>query len=221
MANKTNTDDWYKKYMAANDKAQSYAKQIADREPFKFDVNSDPLYEQLKDQYTQQGNLAMMDTVGNVSALTGGYGNSYAQTAGQQAYNQYMGQLNSAIPELYESAYTKWQNEGNDLYNKYQLYAGERDAAAASAPKKKSYKEQTASQDDIDRVLKKIANAENEEDLNNIYESLLAEGWGQTWLNIWANQKDQEFRAKANNINTLQGDYKAYHTIGSNGRYTY
>lgn len=131
MANKTNTDDWYKKYMAANDKAQSYVDQIADREPFKFDVNSDPLYEQLKDQYTQQGRLAMMDTVGNVSALTGGYGNSYAQTAGQQAFNQYMGQLNSAIPGLYESAYTKWQNEGNDLYNKYQLYATEKESAKA------------------------------------------------------------------------------------------
>jgi hypothetical protein len=217
MANKTNTDDWYTKYLAANDKAQSYAKQIENREPFKFDVNSDPLYEQLKDQYTQQGKLAMMDTVGNVSALTGGYGNSYAQTAGQQVYNQYMGQLNSAIPELYESAYAKWQNEGNDLYNKYQLYAGQRDAVAASAPKEKSYKEQTASQDDIDRVLKKIANAENEDDLNDIYESLLAEGWGKDWLDIWANQKDRTIKANAN----LNGEYKAPHTIGSHGRYTY
>lgn len=130
MANKTttHTDDWWEKYKAADEKAKGYASQIENRQPFKFDVNSDPMYEQLKDQYTQQGQLAMMDTVGNVSALTGGYGNSYAQTAGQQAFNQYMGQLNSAIPELYKSAYTKWQNEGNDLYNKYQLYAGARDS---------------------------------------------------------------------------------------------
>jgi hypothetical protein len=201
MANTTTThaDDWWKKYKTADEKAKGYASQIANRQPFKFDVNSDPMYEQLKDQYTQQGQLAMMDTVGNVSALTGGYGNSYAQTAGQQAFNQYMGQLNSAIPELYESAYAKWQNEGNDLYNKYQLYAGERDAAAAQAPKEQTYKEQTASQDDIDRVLKKIANAEDEDDLNNIYESLLEEGWGKTWLDIWAKQKDAEFKGHSTN----------------------
>lgn len=130
MANKTttHTDDWWEKYKAADEKAKGYASQIENRQPFKFDVNSDPMYEQLKDQYTQQGQLAMMDTVGNVSALTGGYGNSYAQTAGQQAFNQYMGQLNSAIPDLYKYAYAKWQNEGNDLDNKYKLYAGERDA---------------------------------------------------------------------------------------------
>ena len=193
MANKTKTDDWYEKYLAANDKAQSYADQFANREPFKFDVNSDPLYEQLKDQYVQQGKLAAMDTMGQAATLTGGYGNSYAQSVGQQTYNQYMGQLNSAIPELYESAYAKWQNEGNDLYNKYQLYAGQRDAVAASAPKEKSYKEQTASQDDIDRVLKKIAKAKDADELDAIYESMLLEGWSEQWLYPWIAKKDLEF----------------------------
>lgn len=192
MANKTNTDDWYKKYMAANNKAQSYADQIANREPFKFDVNSDPLYEQLKDQYTQQGKLAMMDTVGNVSALTGGYGNSYAQTAGQQAFNQYMGQLNSAIPELYESAYTKWQNEGNDLYNKYQLYAGERDAAAASAPKEKTYKEISIGSDAYNAIASAVKKAETVQELQEMVKLYISLGYNPDEINALTSGKYNE-----------------------------
>lgn len=169
MANTTttHTDDWWKKYKAADEKAKGYASQIENRQPFKFDVNSDPMYEQLKDQYTQQGRLAMMDTVGNVSALTGGYGNSYAQTAGQQAFNQYMGQLNSAIPELYESAYAKWQNEGNDLYNKYQLYAGERDAV---------YSKAKYIDDDYDEWEKRFKNAKSPAEVEILEKRMIQSG---------------------------------------------
>ena len=130
-----NPDDWWKHY---NNKAQGYMGQIEEREPFSFDVNSDPLYEQLKDQYIQQGQMAMMDTMGQAAAMTGGYGNSYAQTVGQQAYNQYIGQLNDAVPELYGMAYDKYAQEGQDLYDKYQLYAGARDAVKADMDTEKS-----------------------------------------------------------------------------------
>ncbi len=90
------------------------------REKFTYDLNADALYNQYKNNYMQQGKLAMKDTVGQVSALTGGYGNSYAQTAGQQAYQGYLQQLNDIVPSLYESAYAKYQQEGNDLYNQWQ-----------------------------------------------------------------------------------------------------
>ena len=102
--------------------AKGYADQIANRDPFSYDVNSDALYQQLKDQYIQQGNLAMRDTMGQAAAMTGGYGNSYAQTAGQQMYNQYMNQLSGFIPELENNAYQRYQQEGQDLQNLYNLY---------------------------------------------------------------------------------------------------
>ena len=104
------------------DEADSYLQKYRNRGPFSYDFNSDALYNQYKDQYIQQGQMAMMDTMGQAAALTGGYGNSYAQTVGQQAYNQYLGQLNTVIPDLYGMAYDQYLQEGNDLLNMYDLY---------------------------------------------------------------------------------------------------
>ena len=58
---------------------------IQNRERFQYDVNADALYSQVAQNYLRQGQQAMMDTMGKAAAMTGGYGNSYAQTAGQQA----------------------------------------------------------------------------------------------------------------------------------------
>ena len=66
----------------------------------------------------------MEDTQGKAAALTGGYGSSYGQTAGQQVYNSYMNDLNSKIPELEQLAYQRYQQEGQDLYNLASLYQG-------------------------------------------------------------------------------------------------
>lgn len=95
--------------------------QILNRKPFQYDVNSDALYQQYKDQYMLQGQQAMMDTMGQAAALTGGYGNSYAQTAGQQTYQGYLQQLNDRIPDLYQLALSKYQMEGNALADQYAM----------------------------------------------------------------------------------------------------
>lgn len=94
---------------------------IMNREEFSYDFNADPLYQQYADNYRRQGELAMMDTMGNAAALSGGYGNSYAQTAGQQAYQGYLSQLNSIIPELRNAAYQMYQGEGDTMYNNMNL----------------------------------------------------------------------------------------------------
>ena len=96
---------------------------ILNREKFSYDLNGDALYQQYKDQYMLQGQQAMMDTMGQAAALTGGYGNSYAQTAGQQTYQGYLQQLNDRVPELYQLALDQYNQEGQDLYNQYGLYA--------------------------------------------------------------------------------------------------
>ena len=96
---------------------------ILNREKFSYDLNGDALYQQYKDQYTTQGKLAMMDTMGQAAALTGGYGNSYAQTAGQQAYQGYLQQLNDKVPELYQLALNQYNSEGDALYDQASLMA--------------------------------------------------------------------------------------------------
>ena len=93
--------------------------QIMNRGEFTYDLNSDVLYQQAKDQYVNLGRMAMMDTMGQAAALTGGYGNSYASTAGNQAYQAYLTQLNENIPEYYQLALDAYQRQGEDLYNRY------------------------------------------------------------------------------------------------------
>ena len=97
---------------------------IQNREKFSYDLNGDALYQQYKDQYTTQGKLAMMDTMGQAAAMTGGYGNSYAQTAGQQAYQASLQQLNDVVPELYQLALSQYNQEGDDMYDQASLIAG-------------------------------------------------------------------------------------------------
>lgn len=96
---------------------------ILNREKFSYDMNADALYQQYKDQYTTQGKQAMMDTMGQAAALTGGYGNSYAQTVGQQTYQGHMQQLNDRIPELYQLAMDQYNQEGDALLQQYGMYA--------------------------------------------------------------------------------------------------
>ena len=97
---------------------------IQNREKFSYDLNGDALYQQYKDQYMTQGKLAMMDTMGQAAALTGGYGSSYAQMAGQQAYQGYLQGLNDKVPELYQLALNQHNAEGDELYRQASLIAG-------------------------------------------------------------------------------------------------
>ena len=107
------------------DEINDYLNQIQNRDPFSYDFNADALYQQYKDQYVQQGQMAMMDTMGQAAAMTGGYGNSYAQTVGQQAYNQQLNQLNDIMPELYQMAYNRYSDEGQRLMDMYNMYLGQ------------------------------------------------------------------------------------------------
>lgn len=98
---------------------QDIYQQIVNRKPFTYNVNEDALYQQYKDQYVTQGRLAMMDTMGQAAALTGGYGNSYGQAVGQQQYQAYLQQLNDVVPELYGMALDQYNQEGQDMLNQY------------------------------------------------------------------------------------------------------
>lgn len=100
---------------------------VLNRGKFQYDLNGDALYQQYKDRYIQQGKQAMQDTMGQASALTGGYGSSYAQQVGQQTYQGYLQGLNDKIPELYQLALDQYNQEGTDLLNQYGLLADQYD----------------------------------------------------------------------------------------------
>lgn len=100
--------------------------------PFRYDLNGDALYQQYKDQFMRQGRLAMQDTMGQAAALTGGYGNSYAQTAGNQAYQSYLMQLNDVIPQLEQMAYERYNQKGQNYANLSAMYGSMNDAERAA-----------------------------------------------------------------------------------------
>lgn len=105
-----------------DDEINSLFDKLLNRKGFSYNAATDPLYQQYKELYTQQGKTAMQDTMGQAAALTGGYGSSYSQAVGQQQYDAYLQKLNEVVPELYGQAYEMYRNEGDDLRNQYQMY---------------------------------------------------------------------------------------------------
>ncbi len=94
---------------------QSLYEQIIGRKPFKYDQNTDPLYQQYKQDYIRDGQMAMRDTMGQAAGLTGGYGSSYAQAVGQQQYDQYLQKLGDVLPETYGMALDAYKTSGDQL----------------------------------------------------------------------------------------------------------
>ena len=108
------------KYSAQLD---SIMQQIQNPQKFSYEFNGDNLFKAYADQYHQNAKQASADVMGQAAALTGGYGNSYAQAAGNQAYQQQMLQLYDKGLDLYDRAYQNYQNQlGNqkDIYNMLQ-----------------------------------------------------------------------------------------------------
>ena len=103
--------------------------QVMNRGDFTFDLNGNALYQMYKDQYMNQGKQAMMDTMGQAATLTGGYGNSYANTAGNQAYQSYLQKLNDVVPQLYQMELDRYNQAGENLLKQYQMTADLENAA--------------------------------------------------------------------------------------------
>ena len=103
---------------------ESILNQIMNPGQFNYEFNADNLFKQYADMYTQRGKQAMMDTMGNAAALTGGYGNSYAQMAGQQAYDQNLTELYDRGMDMRDRAYQQWLDEQSNLYNQFNTVQG-------------------------------------------------------------------------------------------------
>lgn len=95
--------------------------EIEGRQAFSYDPETDSAFAQYARLYRQKGRAAMEDTMGQAAALTGGYGSSYAENAGQQAYGQYMQELMALLPQLREQAQAAYDREGQALQTRYDL----------------------------------------------------------------------------------------------------
>jgi hypothetical protein len=96
-------------------KIDALTEQILNREAFSYNPKTDKTYQQYAKDYRRYGQMAMEDVLGKVAARTGGMASSYATSASQQAYNGYMSELASKIPELEKLAYSMYLQEGDEM----------------------------------------------------------------------------------------------------------
>lgn len=178
--------DFVSKYDSQID---SIVNNILNRE--QFDPNSvydTDLYKNYREQYMQQGNKAMRDTIGNISGMTGGYGSTYAMAAGQQAYDGYLSQLGDKTMDIYDRVYQQYLNEGQELYNQLGM---------------------VNNQDNIDYSRYRDTVGDYYSDLNYYagrYDSSYAQDFGeyqygqdaQRWAEEYAYQKTQDALAQSN-----------------------
>lgn len=175
---------------------------IMNREKFSYDLAGDPLWQQYKDQYTRQGRLAMMDTMGQAANLTGGYGNSYSQAVGQQQYNAYMQQLAAVMPELYDRARDAYDAEGNRMLQEYQLTG---DLAADDYSKY---------QDAYNRWLTERSYAQD--NANTAYDR----GYNQWLQELTQRNKDREFEESVRQYNESLAEQKRQYDASLASRYS-
>ena len=175
---------------------------IMNREKFSYDLAGDPLWQQYKDQYTQQGRMAMMDTMGQAANLTGGYGNSYSQAVGQQQYNAYMQQLAAVMPELYDRARDAYDAEGNRMLKEYQLTG---DLAADDYSKY---------QDAYNRWLTERSYAQD--NANTAYDR----GYNQWLQELTQRNKDREFEESVRQYNESLAEQKRQYDASLARRYS-
>jgi len=103
--------------------------------PFEYDKDADPIYQKYMESYSKNAKNAAEDTYARAVAGSGGFGNSFAAVASQQAYSEQMDDADDIIPELYEYAYSRHRTaeseRKSDLYTKYGLLADRQDSLDA------------------------------------------------------------------------------------------
>ncbi|MBR5572136.1 MAG: peptidoglycan-binding protein [Oscillospiraceae bacterium] len=113
---------------AFDDQLAALYEEMNSREAFSYDPAADAAFQSYLKRYARQGKAAMEDTVAQGAHLSGGYGSSYAQSAGAQAYNDYLARLSDVLPQLQEAAYRRYTDEGAALLESYKLLSSRDEA---------------------------------------------------------------------------------------------
>lgn len=130
--------------------AYKLANQLVNRKDFSYDPDSDPVFLAYQNKYRLEGERAGRNANASYAALTGGYANSAAATAGAQASQYYAQQLSNTIPELAQQAYDrymkKYQTDLDLLNQMVDLYdTAYQNASAANTAQRKNANASTAS----------------------------------------------------------------------------
>ena len=99
----------------------SILNKFMNREDFEYDVDKDQMFQQALASAMGSGKTAMQDTMGQAAALTGGYGSTYATSAGNQAYNSFIQDAYDNLPEYYNMALAAYEAEGQQMLQQYNM----------------------------------------------------------------------------------------------------
>ena len=105
------------------DRLSTLVDMYVNREDFEYSPEDDIVWQQAKGVALRDGKRAMDDTVARGAALSGGYANSYAVTAGAQAYERAVSDFAATADEYYDRAYERYLAEENSLLDEISLVA--------------------------------------------------------------------------------------------------
>ena len=123
------------KYKKLTEEADALQGEYAARK-FSYDPEADGGYKEYARLMRENGKRAMEDTIGKASALTGGYANSFAASAGAGAYGDYMKQAADAMPYFRQQARSEFDAENQDILNRLGIINSQRSAMFTPASKK-------------------------------------------------------------------------------------
>lgn len=169
-------------------------------------------YQSLADRYGDNGRLSMQDVLGQIASRTGGLASSYATTAAQQQYNQYMAQLEEVARQMYSQergdimdTANLYRNLTNDEYGRYRdslADYNDRLAAAQSAARSAYSGSGYTGTTSIDRLKSRSGNGGSGGSDNARYSS------------------GEALRLAASNARTTSGQVMALEAMYENGNIT-
>jgi hypothetical protein len=106
---------------------------------YSYDANADPLYQTIRDKAVRDGKMAARDTTAQMSNLTGGYGNSYAASAGNQAYQEYLRSATEQIPTLESNARSAYYDNLDEQLNQLNMLLGMTDTELSAWQTERAY----------------------------------------------------------------------------------
>lgn len=170
------------------DQINALMNDINNRAAFSYDPDNDPLFQQYLASSMESGKTAMTDTMAQASALTGGYGSTYATAAANGAYNNFIQDAYNNLPEYYQTALDTYNAETNNLYNKLGMY-------------------NTADQIEYDRLANAYQN--NFAMANDIYSKDYSNYWDALEYNTSVDKYNQDLAYKYASLAQDQAQYES------------
>lgn len=97
---------------------------MTSRDPFSYDAEKDPMFQQYRKTHLREGQRANEDTMGNYATMTGGMPSTAAVNAASQAQDYYNAKMADKVPELYTLAYQMYADESDNLANQLSAMRG-------------------------------------------------------------------------------------------------